>query len=110
MTSENNFDDRMDPRLRRVMLALAISAVGNVALIALVTMLDTDKHPRPTMGKFADGAFAPGDTFAKTLIAPGHDAGYLVGVPLIALAFSIVFYAVFVWVIINLPGWWRNRA
>ena len=107
MTSDDYFDERMDPRLRRVVIALVISAVAVVALVALVTALDASKHP--TLVSTIDAIFAPGYSVAKMLISPGHDFGYLVGVPLVALAFSVVFYGILVWTILSLPDWWRNR-
>ena len=107
MTSEDYFDERMDPRLRRVVISLVISAGGNVAFIAFFTLIDATKHP--TLVSILDAFFWPGNSFAKMLISPGHDFSYLVGVPLIAFAFSVVFYGVMVWSIVSLPDWWRNR-
>jgi hypothetical protein len=60
------------------------------------------------IGEIVDVVFKPGEVFATTFISPGHDFAQLVGIPLLAFAFSIVFYGFLAWTILSVPDWWRN--
>lgn len=98
----------MTIRLRRVVIAFVISLVGNVSLFILAARNDPVAHPRSVIGEIVDVVFEPGEAFASAFISPGHDFAQLVGIPLLAFAFSIVFYGFLAWIVLSVPDWWRN--
>jgi hypothetical protein len=83
--------------------------VGNVALFAAAATHDAVSHPRPVLDNLLDILFWPSEAFAMIFTPSGHDFAQLVGMPLLAFAFSILFYGFVGWVILSLPDWWRNR-
>ena len=92
------------PVLRRVLIAIVISLVANVSLF----VLDLVVRPGSMIGEIIDVVFKPGEVFATAFLSPGHDFAPLVGIALLAFAFSIIFYGFLAWTILNVPDWWRN--
>lgn len=75
-----------------------------------VMLRDSVKHPIRAIDTLADAVFQPGETVAKVVVSPGHDFAYLVGMPLLAVFVSIIFYGALIWIVLSLPTWWRNRS
>jgi len=88
--------------------AFVVSVAWNFTLF-LISLLDLDPVKHPTLDKFFDAAFWPGESVAQIFIAPGHEFAQLVGMLFLALFFSIAFYCLLVWIILSLPMWWQDR-
>ena len=98
----------MSTKLRQGIIAIIVSAVCNISLILSVTFRDPVKHPIPALDSLVDAIFKPGEAVAKIFVAPGHDFAYLVGMPLLSLGFSIIFYGFLVWIVFRLSGLWKS--
>src|SRR5215467_1335869 len=99
----------MVARSHRLIGSFVVSFTVNLVLWVLVSVNDPVAHPNSVIGNIVDVLFEPGKAFATSFISPGHGFAYLVGAPLLAYAFCIVFYAGLTWAVLGLPEWWRNR-
>lgn len=100
----------MTPRVQRSLLAIVISTVVNVLLMAAVSVYDFGKHPWPKFERVVNAWGWPGEVFATSLIPPGHSFAYLVGVPVVGFAFVVFFYALVLWLILEGPSQFRSSA
>ena len=97
------------PRLRRLLVALAISVALNGVLAAPSLSIDVQQSPPSRTEKILDVLTGPSTAFAEWLAPPGHGGTHFVVATAVAILCSIVFYAVLTWVVLSLPVWWRNR-
>ena len=93
---------------RRIVIALVISFAWNAGLVLLDGVREPVKHPIPALDRLVDAVFYPGIAFARIFIAPGHDFGYLVAMPILAFGFSIIFYGLLIWIALGLPELWKR--
>jgi len=92
-------------QLRRVVIASLASIVLNCVLVAIDFSIDPRQPKLSMIQNAAVGLLRPAEALTMRF-APGHGGEQILALVL----FSVVFYALVAWVILNLPVWWRHRA
>jgi hypothetical protein len=92
-------------QLRRIVIAFLVSIVLNSVLVAIDFSIDPRQPKLSTLQDTVVGLLKPAEALTMRF-ASGHG-----GVQLFTLVlFSVLVYALVVWVILSLPVWWRRRA
>jgi len=92
----------------RIRVALMISVVINCLFIAMGLSIDLQRPPSRAARILADLTEAS-NAFAAWIAPRGHDTAHFVGGAVIAIVSSFFFYSIFVWFLLSLPVWWRQR-
>jgi hypothetical protein len=92
---------------RRVLAALLIRLFLNAVWIALEASTNSSEYWSSRLRKVFRVLDSPAFAFSNWL-APGHEPGPLLGVAMLGIVFSFVFYAALLWVIISVPSWWTT--
>lgn len=99
-----------NPQSRRIFAALGVSCAINVVWFTLDALAGPTTYHPSRLSKIAGALGYPGGTIADWLAPRGHDAAYFIGGALIAVASSLLFYAVLAWVILTILAWLPSRA
>lgn len=95
----------IDRESRRIATSFLISVVINVPLLVIDFDVDPRQSRLSTIEKIVVGLLTPAERLTMWLF-PGHGGGQILSMAL----FSVVFYAVVVWLALSLPIWWRKRT
>jgi len=91
--------------LYRLAMAFLISIGLNVILFALDFSIDPRRTELSPVQRWVVALLSPAETLT-TGLAPGHGGAQIVAL----VVFSIVVYALVVWMALNLPAFWRHRS
>jgi hypothetical protein len=98
------------PRIRRLVLALVISGVVNIVWLGLDVFTANRTYGLTIYRRIELALGTPGAVFATWIAPSGHEMGpVLIGV-LIAIIFSLFFYATVAWLALSVLAWLRSKV
>jgi hypothetical protein len=99
---------KIDSNASRVIVSLGTSVLLNVCGVISAFVVSWDKYPWSKAAPVMSAMAAPGRLLAESFAGErGHDF-ILTGLALMVV-FSVLFYAVLVWIALSVWGWWRER-
>jgi hypothetical protein len=99
----------INQRRWRVKAALITSLAINGVLVLIGLSINPRQYPASRFASFLAALTAPSTALAEWIAPHGHDAPHFAGAAVIAIVSSVLFYAIFVWFLLSLPIWWRQR-
>lgn len=95
--------------MRRVLLALAYSAILNGILFA-VALAAALRYPSSMVMRFVTLLLNPPTQLAEKIVPPGHDLWYVASGFVVSMSLSILLYAVPAWVLMTVLAWSRHSG
>jgi hypothetical protein len=89
-----------NPRIRRILIALAISIALNGILLVFDSFGDPRNPSSSLVSRIVGIMFSLPGAFAEWLVPPGHDAEHILGGIAVSIASSLIFYGFVAWAVL----------